>query len=83
MPSGVVPISRVEHNVGIELPERQNARTVSGWLAAYLGRLPRSGDEVKLPGGTVKVERVANHRADRIRVIVDDPDEPEGTGPSG
>jgi putative hemolysin len=45
--------------------------TVSGWLAAHLGRLPRVGDEVKVAGGTVKVERVANHRADRIRVVVD------------
>ena len=72
--SGVVPISRVQRTVGLELPECPNARTVSGWLAAHLGRLPRVGDEVKVAGGTVKVEKVANHRADRIRVVVDHPD---------
>jgi CBS domain containing-hemolysin-like protein len=76
--SGVVPISRAQRTVGIELPERPNARTISGWLAAHLGRLPAVGDEVKVAGGTVKVERVANHRADRIRVIVDDPDSASG-----
>ena len=77
--SGVIPISRAQRSIGIELPERPNARTMSGWLAAHLGRLPRVGDEVKVTGGTVKVERVANHRADRIRVVVDDPDSPEVT----
>ncbi len=75
--SGVVPISRAQRTFGIVLPERPNARTMSGWLAAHLGRLPRVGDEVKVTGGTVKVERVANHRADRIRVVVDDPDSSE------
>ena len=79
--SGVVPISRVQRDVGIDLPERPNARTISGWLAAHLGRLPRVGDEVKVVGGTVKVERVVSHRAERVRVVVDDvpdlPEEPE------
>ncbi len=79
--SGVVPISRVQREIGIELPERPNARTMSGWLAAHLGRLPRVGDEVKVVGGTVRVERVVNHRADRVRVVVDDvPDSSEGSG---
>ena len=78
MMSGVVPISRVQREVGIELPDLPNARTVSGWLAAHLGRLPRVGDEVKIEGGTVRVERVVSHRADRVRVVVDDvPDSSE------
>lgn len=86
--SGVVPISRVQRDVGIELPEQRNARTLSGWMAAHLGRPPQAGDEVRVTGGTVKVERVVSHgqrwvqagkrekhdRADRIRVVVDDPD---------
>ncbi len=71
--AGVVPIARIRREVGIALPEHPNARTVSGWLAAHLGRLPRVGDEVAVTGGTVRVEQVVNHRADRIRVIVDDP----------
>jgi len=79
--SGVVPISRVKRDVGIDLPERPNARTMSGWLAAHLGRLPRVGDEVKTEGATVKVERVVSHRADRVRIVVhdvsDSPEEPE------
>ena len=75
--SGVLPTSRVERDIGIELPERPNARTISGWLAAYLGRLPRVGDEVAVTGGTIKVENVVSHRADRIRVVVDDPDSPD------
>lgn len=82
--SGVVPISRVQRDVGIELPDRQNARTLSGWLAVHLGRLPRVGDEVKVIGGAVRVERVANHRADRVRLVVDDPDasdDPEVVSP--
>ena len=69
--SGVVPIPRVKRDLGIELPEQPHARTVSGWLAAHLGRLPRVGDEVSVTGGSFKVERVVNHRADRIRVTVD------------
>ena len=77
--SGVVPISRAQRTVGIVLPDRPNARTMSGWLAAHLGRMPRVGDEVKVTGGVVKVERVANHRADRIRVVIDDPESPEVT----
>ncbi|MFH1921103.1 MAG: hemolysin family protein, partial [Planctomycetota bacterium] len=70
--SGVVPITRVMRDVGIELPERPNARSMSGWLAAHLGRLPRVGDEVRIEGATVTVERVVSHRADRVRVVVHD-----------
>lgn len=72
--SGVVPVARAQRDLGINLPAQPNARTVSGWLAAHLGRLPRVGDEVRIAGGIVKVERVVNHRADRIRVVVEDPD---------
>ncbi len=76
--SGVVPISRVRRDVGVELPGLPNARTISGWLAAHLGRLPRVGDEVDVGGAVVKVERVVSHRADRVRVVVRDvPDLPE------
>ncbi len=80
--SGLVPTSRVQREVGIELPEQPNARTVSGWLAARLGRLPSVGDEVAVTGGTMRVERVVDHRADRIRVVIVDPDasqDPEAT----
>ena len=70
----------IEKLLGIDLPERPNVRTVSGWLTAHLGRLPRAGDEITVTGGTVKVERVVNHRADRIRIVVDEsglPQDPE------
>ena len=46
------------------------------WLAAHLGRPPRVGDEVAGAGRTLKVEHMVNHRADRIRVLVD-PDSAE------
>lgn len=72
--SGVLLTSRVPRETGIDRPERPNARTMSGWLAANLGRLPQVGDEVAVPGGNMKVENVISHRADRIRVIVDDPE---------
>lgn len=75
----MLPISRVQRDVDVQLLEHPRARKISGWLAAHLGRLPRVGDEVPVTGGTIKVERVVNHRADRIRVVVDDPTLSKGT----
>ena len=54
-------------NAGIEVPEGDVYDTVGGYVMSVLERVPVSGDEVPVPGGTLHVVRMQGRRVDRIR----------------
>jgi len=49
------------------VPEDGPYETVGGFIMSTLGRLPIVGDEVPLPDGVFRVERLDGRRVDRIR----------------
>jgi len=52
---------------GIELPEGPY-ETVAGYIMATIGRLPRVGDQVELPGARLKVTQLDGRRIARVRL---------------
>lgn len=56
---------------GIEVPEGDEYDTVAGYVLSELGRMPTPGDEVRLDGGTLRVERLEGRRISRLRFTSD------------
>ena len=48
-----------------------NTQTLAGLVIHGLGRMPRLGDSVRVPIGTIKVENMAQHRITRLSVVLD------------
>lgn len=71
--SWVVPAllrpDEVRDLLGADIPEGPSYETVGGFVVARLGRLARVGDEVVVPGGVLRVERLDGRRIDRLRFI--------------
>lgn len=65
----------------IRVPEDGDYDTVAGFVIDRLDRLPEVGDEVRIDGGVLRVERVASGRLERIR-FTPTTDIPEGTLPA-
>jgi CBS domain containing-hemolysin-like protein len=57
----------VRERVGAQVPDEGAYETVGGFVMARLGRVPATGDEVRLPGGTLQVNRMEGRRVDRLR----------------
>lgn len=57
--------------VGLEVPEGADYETVAGFMMLELGRIPEDGDEVRIEGARVVVERMHGRRVERLRVIPD------------
>lgn len=64
---GDYPLHRLANENGIRLPVRR-ARTVSGAVSEALGRLPRRGDELQLPGWRLRVAGLTGRRVDAVIV---------------
>ncbi|GAA2480617.1 CNNM domain-containing protein [Streptomyces thermolineatus] len=56
------------HAVGLRVPDGPYG-TVAGLVADLLGRIPEPGDTAELPGWRLRVEEVAHHRAERVRLV--------------
>jgi CBS domain containing-hemolysin-like protein len=54
---------------GIEVPSDEDYETVAGYVLTRLEHVPELGDEVDLPSGTLRVERMDGSRIARIRFI--------------
>jgi CBS domain containing-hemolysin-like protein len=71
--SWVVPAAlrpdEVRDQVGAQVPDGAAYETLGGFVMARLGRLPRTGDEVVVPGGALRVERMDGRRVDRLRFL--------------
>jgi CBS domain containing-hemolysin-like protein len=59
---------------GITVPEDGDYDTVAGFVADQLDRIPELGDEVHIPDGTLRVERIVGTHVDRLRFTPSDPD---------
>lgn len=59
---------------GIVVPDSDGWDTVAGFLVAELEHMPELGDEVQIPAGTLRVERMDGSRIVRLRFVPTDPD---------
>jgi CBS domain containing-hemolysin-like protein len=88
--SGLLRPDEIQAAIGLELPVgRADYETVAGLILQLLGRIPRPGDSVEVPGATLTVERMDGRRIDQVGVTLH-PDKPNrtrtddpGTAPSG
>lgn len=71
---GLLNRDEFTERTGVELPEGP-FETVAGYVMATLGRLPKVGDMVELPGARLKVTVLDGRRVDRIRVTLSQPAE--------
>ncbi len=63
----------VLNRIGVEVPEGPTYETLGGFVMARLGRVPRAGDVVEVPGWRVRVADMDGLRVDRLR-FEPDPD---------
>jgi magnesium and cobalt exporter, CNNM family len=52
---------------GIKVPDTDEYETVGGFVTDELDRIPEVGDEVELPHGAIRVERMDGNRPARLR----------------
>lgn len=64
---GDCPLHQVEDEAGLVLPTRR-ADTMAGALAEALGRVPRVGDELRLPGWRLRVTAMVGRRVGAVLV---------------
>ena len=77
--SGMLRPDEVKDRTGIEIPDDGPYETVAGYVMNELDRLPVVGDEVRVGGGMLRVERLDGRRVDTLRFTPD----PDGSGESG
>jgi CBS domain containing-hemolysin-like protein len=66
--SGLALIADVEDATGSELAD-EDYDTVGGFIMARLGRIPRVGDRVEVPGYQFRVMAMDGRRVDRVLVV--------------
>jgi CBS domain containing-hemolysin-like protein len=59
----------VRDRIRADIPDGRSYETLGGFVMARLGRLPVVGDQVVVPGGTLRVERMDGRRLDRLRYL--------------
>lgn len=79
---GVLRPDELEESTGIEVPEGDAYETLGGLVMDLLGRLPRAGDVVEVPGVLIAVEQISGRRVERLRVEEIDGDD-GGARPDG
>lgn len=63
-----VPIDEVNERLGLALPEAEHYATVGGYVLDAIGRIPRVGEELQIPGGRLKVESMRGRRIERVLI---------------
>ena len=58
----------VHERIGADVPDGPAYETMGGFVMARVGRVPAVGDEVTLPGWSVRVVSMDGRRVDRLRV---------------
>jgi CBS domain containing-hemolysin-like protein len=66
--SGLALIADVEDAIGVEISD-EDYDTVGGFIMARLGRIPRVGDRVDVPGFQFRVMAMDGRRVDRVLVV--------------
>ena len=59
----------VRDQLGAVVPDGPTYETTGGYVMAALGRVPDVGDELSIPGWTLRVSRMDGRRVDRIRFV--------------
>src|SRR4029450_7620514 len=63
--------AQIEPAIGLELPAgRADYETVAGLILQLLRRIPDPGDEVDVPGATLRVDRLDGRRIARVQVMI-------------
>jgi CBS domain containing-hemolysin-like protein len=65
----------LREKAGVTVPEDGEYDTVAGFVTDELDRIPELGDEVRIDGGTLRVERVVSNHVERLRFTPDNPTE--------
>ncbi len=65
---GLMRPDEVRQRTAVDLPDGQAYETVGGLVMARLGRVPRAGDEVRVTGAVLRVERMDGRRVERLRL---------------
>jgi putative hemolysin len=68
------PLHELNRELGWELPEGENFRTVGGLVLALAGRIPTSGDRVRADGHEIEVVEASHRKVKRVRVRPSSPD---------
>ena len=66
---GSVSIEELAEKIGLELPEEYEYDTVSGFVMANLGRIPKKGDEFTFDGFKFIVNEVENNKVKEVIVV--------------
>ena len=66
--SGLALIADIEDATGAELAD-EDYDTVGGFIMTRLGRIPRVGDRVDVPGYQFRVMAMDGRRVDRVLVV--------------
>jgi CBS domain containing-hemolysin-like protein len=75
---GLLRPDELRTRIELPIPEGRAYETVGGYVMSVLGRVPQPGDEVRLPGALLRVERMDGRRVDRVRAVpmpLEPPDE--------
>ena len=64
---GLLRPDELHESTGLVVPDDGAYETLGGLVMAVLGRLPRAGDMVELPGVELLVEQMDGRRVDRLR----------------
>jgi CBS domain containing-hemolysin-like protein len=65
--SGKVDVHELEDRLGIHI-ERQGFETVGGYLLAYVGRVPSTGEVFDVDGLSIEVLEVERRRVNKVRI---------------
>ncbi len=59
---------------GVTVPEDGDYETIAGFISDQLDRIPELGDEVRIEGGVLRIDRVDGARVARVRYTPTDPE---------
>jgi CBS domain containing-hemolysin-like protein len=71
---GLLRPDEVRARADLAVPDGSAFETVGGYVMARLGRVPRVGDEVGIPGAVLRVDRMDGRRVDRLRALPSEQD---------
>jgi CBS domain containing-hemolysin-like protein len=72
---GLLRPDEVRARADLAVPDGPAFETVGGFVMAALGRVPRVGDQVEIPGAVLRVDRMDGRRVDRLRALPRPPEE--------
>ena len=66
---GLTPIDDAAERLRIELPRPGDVSTLGGLVTAHIGRIPRRGDTVALPGYELRVMEMKGRRVGKVLAV--------------